>query len=177
MPPRYKGPAYLAVLDGDDPLEWTPWQRPVIDVCSCAQSVKTPDSDPVSTKFSVTLEVLTTKRAELLARQNWYGVIGAVVDLTAPDSDLRELHAKLCYSISSAASLSSDIGYYIVFVTSDPPTTEQLRLMTDFERDAAVALSLPPGVPLCTFEVSSFDLLAPVLRHFEKQMRRSPKTS
>ena len=173
MAHTYKGTAYFAVLDGPDPSVWTPWGSSISDFRSCVKSVRTP-AVPAQVQFDVAFDLVIDNQDALLNRNNWFGVVGAVVDLKSTNADIRAIHAKVCHKIASAASLSSNVGYYIVFVTGGAPTPADEQLMIDFERDAAAALAFGSTVPVISFEASSFESLALALRQFERQMRKTP---
>ena len=163
--------ALFAVLDGDNPSEWSPWGTRIEQLRERARELHM-DSLPSTALEIFNVDLIAHPPNTLLARDSWTGVVGAVVDATVPRPQLRRLHHEICQRISRSkpAPLCRRVGYYLAFSVPATLTDDHHVFMSDLRRDARDALKLDPWAATAGFHIRSDDVFEAALSHFISQM-------
>jgi hypothetical protein len=157
--------AQLAVLDGSTPERWSPWGTPMTEWRVRIGSLQPYGRKSVTRSFG--LDLIVHPSQQLLQRDNWSGIVGAVIDASSPTAELRDVHQEVCQCIAASQdALCLRIGYYLVFSVPLELTAVHHTFMSDVRRDARETLALDDWIVGPGFECTSDAQFEGALKYF-----------
>jgi len=121
--------AYLAVVDGPDPRVWEPWGVNFEALSKLAEQADLNlPSVPYQEMEEFRIKILRESKADLLKRENWTCVVGAIVEAGVLSQGTRDTFALICTKLKfKSDAWFRRYGFYILVVLPSAPSREQLE--------------------------------------------------